>query len=330
MNWSDQRILVTGAAGFIGSHLTDRLLSLGCESVIGFDNFDPFYSRALKERNLIAARADKRFRLIEGDIRDAHSIDQAFAGSSFTCVVHLAAKAGVRPSIEDPAGYVDVNVGGTQRMLSAATRHGVRRVVFASSSSVYGNDAPAPFKESHPALIPISPYAATKIAGELLCRTHAQLTATSIVALRFFTVYGPRQRPDLAIRKFAEAMIAGQKIPFFGDGSTARDYTWIDDIIDGVIAAIEHTSRMAGGLEVFNLGESTTTTLSDLIGLLESALDTVAIIDRRPLQPGDVTRTFADTSHARAVLGYNPGTDMEDGIRAFVQWLRQEQAAVGA
>lgn len=327
MTWTNQRILVTGAAGFIGSHLVDRLLADGCAQVIGYDNFDPFYPRELKERNLEGARKDQRFSLVEADIRDAQALDRTLAGAGVTCIVHLAAKAGVRPSIQDPAGYADVNVTGTQQVLSAAERHGIKRVVFASSSSVYGNDTPVPFKEDYPTLRPISPYAATKMAGELLCRTHATLTGSKIVALRFFTVYGPRQRPDLAIRKFAESMLDGRAIPVFGDGSTARDYTWIGDIIEGVSAAIERTEQMDSGVDVINLGEATTTTLSDLIALLESALGIEANIDRRPLQPGDVTRTFADTSEASRLLRYAPSKSMVNGIADFVEWLRAERAS---
>ncbi len=323
-DWTRERILVTGAAGFIGSHLVDRLLALGCERVVGFDNFDPYYARKLKERNLADARRDRRFTLTEGDIRDASALDAALASNGITCVVHLAAKAGVRPSIQDPAGYADVNVTGTQQVLSAAERYGIKRIVFASSSSVYGDDAPAPFHESHPTLAPISPYAATKVAGELLCRTHASLNKARIVALRFFTVYGPRQRPDLAIRKFAEAMLDGRAIPVFGDGSTARDYTWIGDIIDGVVAATARTDAMPADVDVVNLGESTTTTLAQLIALLEGALSVQATIDRQPLQAGDVTRTFADTTRARDLLGYQPSTTMQQGITEFVKWLRAE------
>lgn len=325
MDWTEQRILVTGAAGFIGSHLVDRLLALNCAHVTGFDSFDPFYADALKRRNIEAALRNDRFSLIEADVRDARALDSAFGASKPTCVVHLAAKAGVRPSIADPVEYADVNVRGTQQLLSAAERHGVKRFIFASSSSVYGDDAPLPLTESHPTLAPISPYAATKIAGELLCRTHAMLHGTNLMALRFFTVYGPRQRPDLAIRKFAELMMDGRPIPIFGDGSTARDYTWIGDIIEGIASAIMWTDAGSVGYEVLNLGESETTTLSELIDLLQSALGVEAFIDRMPPQPGDVSRTFADIGRARRLLSYRPTTTMRVGLAEFAEWLRSER-----
>jgi UDP-glucuronate 4-epimerase len=317
---SDARVLLTGAAGFIGSHLTDRLLAAGCE-VVGLDNFDPFYAESEKRRNLAGALRSDRFRLVELDCADLPGMEAALGEEVFDVVVHLAAKAGVRPSVEDPVGFVRTNVLGTQALLELARRKGVRRFVLGSSSSVYGDTAAVPFSEDEPALEPISPYAATKRAGELLCRTHHHLHGGSLMALRFFTVYGPRQRPDLAIRKFATRMLDGVAIPVFGDGTTERDYTWIDDIVDGVMAAIDWTAANPDALDVVNLGESRTTSLARLIELIAGAVRVEPIIDRQPMQPGDVRRTFADVSKARRVLGYQPSMTVEDGIPRFVEWL---------
>lgn len=314
-------ILVTGAAGFIGSHLVETLLGRG-DRVIGLDNFDPFYAPEEKRRNLAAALENPAFRLIEADCNDLTHVEQALDGESIDAIVHLAAKAGVRPSIQDPLGYVRANVDATQAMLELARRRDISRFVFASSSSVYGNNRKVPFAEDDPVERPISPYAATKRAGELLCHTHHHLYGTGIISLRFFTVYGPRQRPDLAIRKFATRMLRGEPIPVFGDGTTERDYTWIDDILQGVVAAIDRTRTHPGGFEIINLGESRTTTLSRLIELLSEALGIEPMIERLPLQPGDVQRTFADVSRARELLGYRPTTPVEDGIPRFAEWVR--------
>lgn len=324
------RILVTGAAGFIGSHAVDALLAEG-HAVTGIDNFDPFYAEAIKRQNLSAAVSNPRFSLIEADIRDADAVRAAMAGTRPDVIVHLAARAGVRPSIADPVLYADVNVTGTAVVLEAARSLGIRRFVFASSSSVYGNDATPPFRESEPALRPLSPYAATKRGAELLCETFASLEREMrIISLRFFTVYGPRQRPDLAIHKFTRLIWEGKPIPFFGDGTFSRDYTYITDTVTGVLGAVERTASMAPGHEVYNLGESATTTLDELVHLLEQAIGKQAELQRLPEQPGDVRRTFADVTLAREALGYAPSVSIERGIPMFVDWFRREGAGSGS
>jgi UDP-glucuronate 4-epimerase len=320
------RILVTGAAGFIGSHVCERLLAGGHE-ILALDNFDRFYSPAAKRRNLEACSGHPRFRLLEADIRDVDGIEAYLAvdgPAGIDAVVHLAARAGVRPSIEAPLLYSRVNVEGTAAMLELARRRGIRRFVFASSSSVYGNNRKVPFSETDPVDRPISPYAATKQAGELLCHTYHHLYGLSVVCLRFFTVYGPRQRPDLAIHKFTRLMSEGSPIPMFGDGTTERDYTYIDDILQGVEAAMELTAAPDPLYEIVNLGESRTTSLRQLVELIASALGVEPRIDRLPLQPGDVERTYADISRARALLGYAPSTPVEEGIPRFIEWFRSQ------
>jgi UDP-glucuronate 4-epimerase len=314
------RVLVTGAAGFIGSHVAEALVARGDE-VVGLDNFDPFYARAVKEANVAGLGAGPRFRLVEGDIRDPALV--AGLLDAGTVVVHLAARAGVRPSLEDPAAYASVNIEGTAVLLEAARRAGARRFVFGSSSSVYGDTAPVPFAEDWPALLPISPYAATKRAGELLCAAFAQLYALRIIALRFFTVYGPRQRPDLAIHKFTRLIRAGLPIPFYGDGSSARDYTYIDDIVGGVLAAVDWTGSAGPGVEIVNLGESRTTTLASLVAQIAAAVGREARLERLPPQPGDVQRTCADVRKAARVLEYRPSTTVEEGIPRFVRWFEE-------
>ena len=321
-----ERVLVTGAAGFIGSLLTERLLAEGHE-VIGVDNFDPFYDAAQKRLNLQQANSHDGFRFIEADCAEADRLETALADEAIDVIVHLAAKAGVRPSIKDPLAYGRANLTATQSMLELARRCGIQRFVFGSSSSVYGNNERVPFSEDDPVDHPISPYAATKRAGELLCHAHAHLNGTALIALRFFTVYGPRQRPDLAIRKFATLLEAGEPIPMFGDGSTERDYTWIDDILDGVTAAIRRTAEHPGEFEIINLGESRTTELRRLIELIAEAMNVDPVIDRLPLQPGDVQRTFADVSKARRLLGYDPSTPVEEGIPRFVDWFLSRERA---
>lgn len=310
-------VLVTGGAGFIGSHVCEALLARGTP-VIALDNFDEFYEPSVKRRNVAACLALPGFVLIEGDIRDAELIDRLHTDHRPAAVIHLAARAGVRPSIEKPLLYQDVNVRGTAVLLEAARKHAVKRFLFAGSSSVYGNNEKVPFSEADNVDHPISPYAATKKAGELLCHTYYHLYQLPITCLRFFTVYGPRQRPDLAIHKFARLIEAGRPIPVFGDGSTSRDYTYIDDIVDGVLRALDRCA----GYRVYNLGESRPIPLSDLIAALETALGRKAIIDRQPMQPGDVLRTFADVSRACAELGYEPRTPIEVGLERFVAWLR--------
>lgn len=321
-----RRILVTGAAGFIGCHCSRALLEQGWH-VAGLDNFDPFYDRAVKEQGLSELRGKPGFSFVEGDIRDAPLVEGLLHGTD--AVLHLAARAGVRPSIEDPALYVSVNVTGTVTLLEACRRAGLRRFIFGSSSSVYGDATPVPFREDAPAVDPISPYAATKRAGELLCSVYTQLHGFRIAALRFFTVYGPRQRPDLAIHRFTRLLALGQPIQQFGDGSTERDYTHIDDILSGVLGALRWVEQPTPEFEVFNLGESNTVRLDRLIRLIAEALDVEPRIERKPMFPGDVLRTFADISKSRRMLGYNPQVTIEEGIGRFVDWFRTtEQGGV--
>ena len=308
---------MTGAAGFIGSHLCERLLVEGW-SVARLDNFDNFYDPAVKRANISGCLRNKDFQLVEGDIRDAGCVDGALRKFKADVIVHLAAKAGVRPSIEDPVGYQDVNINGTVVMLEAARKAGVKKFIFASSSSVYGNNEKVPFCETDNVDFPISPYAATKKAGELICYTYSHLYGIDINCLRFFTVYGPRQRPDLAIHKFARLIESGEAIPVFGDGSMRRDFTYIADIIDGVTASM----KRCDGYEIFNLGESRPVRLDELIGAIEKALGKKAKIERLPDQPGDVRQTYADVDKAKKLLGYRPRTELEEGLRRFVEWFR--------
>jgi UDP-glucuronate 4-epimerase len=319
------RVLVTGAAGFIGSHLSERLIARGDE-VVGLDNFDAFYPRAIKERNLAALVGAPRFSLVEGDVRAPDDLVRAFAARP-DVVVHLAALAGVRPSLADPVRYADVNVLGTVRLTEAARARGVRRLVFASSSSVYGLDSEPPFKESDPCLKPLSPYASTKRAGELGLFAAHHLYDLDVTCLRFFTVYGPRQRPDLAIHKFARLILAGKPIELYGDGSTSRDYTWIDDIIDGVVASLDETGETgeqgrAPAFRIYNLGGSRTTTLLELVELLSDALGKKPVIEWRPEQPGDMKRTLADLSFVGRALGYAPRVSIEEGLARFASWVK--------
>ena len=311
------KILVTGAAGFIGSHLCERLLTDGAE-VVGLDSFDEFYSPAIKRSNIAECLEHRYFSLIEGDIRDVECVVGILSRNDINTIVHLAARAGVRPSIVQPLLYQDVNINGTMVLLEAAKEYGIRKFVFASSSSVYGNNKKVPFAETDNVDFPISPYAATKKAGELICHTYHHLYDMDIMCLRFFTVYGPRQRPDLAIHKFARLIEANKPIPVFGDGSMRRDFTYIDDIIQGVTGAIDHCE----GYEIYNLGESRPVRLDELISEIEKALGKKAIINRQPVQPGDVVQTYADVAKAKAKLGYNPQTDIAEGLRIFVEWFR--------
>ncbi len=313
------KALVTGAAGFIGSHLCERLLVDGWR-VVGLDNFDHFYDPKIKRSNVAACVKNDRFDLIEADIRDIHSVDSIFSGGHLDIVVHLAAKAGVRPSIEEPLVYQDVNINGTVMLLEAAKDFGVKKFVFASSSSVYGNNEKVPFSETDNVDYPISPYAATKKAGELICHTYSHLYGIDMTCLRFFTVYGPRQRPDLAIHKFARLIEAGEPIPVYGDGSMMRDFTYIDDIIDGVVAAMDKCA----GYEIYNLGESRPIRLDDLICEIEKSLGKKAVIERLGMQPGDVDRTYADVGKAMEKLGYEPKTEISVGLKRFVEWLRSD------
>lgn len=314
-----KNFLITGGAGFIGSHLVDRLLATDVANVTVVDDFNDFYDPSIKHNNIHEHLKDSRYTIHEIDIRDRAKLKEIFTANSFECVVHLAARAGVRPSLSEPQLYTETNINGTLNLLDLARQHKLKQFVFGSSSSVYGINAKVPFSENDPIRQPISPYAATKGAGELLCHTYSHLYGLRCVCLRFFTVYGPRQRPDLAIHKFAKLISTNKPIPVFGDGTTRRDYTYVDDIVDGVMAAIDYDKT---NYEVFNLGESRTVELNELISLLERELDTHAIIDRQPPQPGDVPQTFADISKARALLGYDPKTQIEEGLHRFVEWFR--------
>jgi len=312
-----QRAIVTGAAGFIGSHLVDRLLREGW-TVTAVDNFDPFYPRELKEAHIRDHRRQPGYRVAEIDIRDRAALSALGDAEPCDVIVHLAARAGVGPSILDPIGYQDVNVRGTQNLLEFAREQRIPQFVFASSSSVYGINPRVPWSEEDHVLLPISPYASTKVTGELLGHVYSHLFGIRFLALRFFTVYGPRQRPDLAIHKFARAIRGGKPIPVFGDGSTRRDYTFIDDIVSGIVAAMTYR---ATPFEVINLGNNATVSLAEMIRQLEEALGARAIIDRQPEQSGDVPQTWAAIDKARDILGYAPTTRFEDGISRFVAWL---------
>jgi UDP-glucuronate 4-epimerase len=313
------RALITGAAGFVGSHLVERLLSEGAE-VIGIDNFDTFYSRAFKEENLSSAFKSDGFQFFETDILDSTALDEL--PSNLDVIVHLAAKAGVRPSIENPIAYQSVNVAGTQNVLEFARRRGIGQFVFASSSSVYGVNPNTPWREDDHVLLPISPYASTKISGELLGHVYSHLFGIRFIALRFFTVYGPRQRPDLAIRKFAECILSGRSITVFGDGSMGRDYTYVDDIINGIVASVNYKDSL---YQVINLGNSRPITVLEMIRTLEESLDQRAELDFKPEQPGDVPLTCANIEKAGKLLGYQPATPFKKGIALFTEWIQSAQ-----
>jgi UDP-glucuronate 4-epimerase len=314
--------LVTGGAGFIGSHVCERLLHSG-HAVWTLDDLNPFYDPAIKQRTLQALqRSGQPFHFVQGDITDRAGLEELCGGVRFDQIIHLAARAGVRPSLLDPALYQRVNVEGTVNVLEAARSHGVKKVTIASSSSVYGINAKVPFSESDPIFSAISPYAASKLACEALGHVYHHVHGMDVVLLRFFTVYGPRQRPDLAIHKFASLITRGKPIPVFGDGTTARDYTYASDIVDGVMAA----TQKEFGFDIINLGESQTVKLHYLIELLEGALGQKAKIDRQPPQPGDVPITFANIDKAREKLGYTPRVKIEQGIPLFVEWFKKHAA----
>jgi len=318
------KLLVTGGAGFIGSHVCDRLVSRG-DSVVIVDSFEPFYDPAIKRRNIADAVSRGRAEVVEADICDPRAMEEGLAHHELDAIIHLAARAGVRPSLKRPLEYARTNVEGTLAVLELARRRGIRPFVLGSSSSVYGDSTPVPFSETAPAVRPISPYAATKRAAELLCSSHAHLYGISVACLRLFTVYGPRQRPDLAIHKFARLMTDGMPIPVFGDGGTERDYTYIGDIVQGIEAALDWAvAARPGDFEIMNLGESETTSLSRLVELLAGELAITPVLQHLPPQPGDVQRTFADVGKARSMLGYAPSTSMEEGIRRFVEWFRAQ------
>ena len=317
------RILVTGAAGFIGSHLCERLLADG-HRVWGLDNFDPYYPEAVKRENLAPALADPRMRLVEGDIRDTILLDGLFSQVPFDAVVHLAARPGVRASLEAPGACLDVNVTGTLALLEAMRHRHVSRLVFGSSSSVYGERGREAFREEDAADRPISPYAASKRSAELLVHAYRHLWGISAVCLRFFTVYGPRQRPDLAIHKFARILREGGAIPLYGEGTTGRDYTYVDDAVEALVRALGHTERRGEdgpAFEILNVGRGEPTALSELVSLLASALGVRARIDRQPDQPGDVPFTCASTERLESVLGFRPRIDIREGLRRFAAWV---------
>ena len=323
----NKNILVTGGAGFIGSHLVDSLLREGGWNVTVVDDLNDFYSPDIKRANLASAKGNSDLQFDEIDIRNAEKLREVFDRSDFDTIVHLAARAGVRPSLCHPKLYAETNIDGTLNLLELARDYEVKQFVFGSSSSVYGINCKVPFSEDDRIHQPISPYASTKAAGELLCHTYSHLFDIRTVCLRFFTVYGARQRPDLAIHKFSRLISEGKPIQIFGDGTTRRDYTYIDDIIQGVRAAIDYDGSMH---EAFNLGESETTELRRLVELLEENLGMKAIIDRQPMQPGDVPTTFADISKSRRLLNYDPKTKIETGIPKFVEWFKENKSCVTA
>jgi UDP-glucuronate 4-epimerase len=319
------KILVTGGAGFIGSHVVQRLLGAGHEVAI-IDELNDFYSPALKEANLAAIRHTGPVDFHRASICESDRVLALFRQLEPDAVIHLAARAGVRPSLEDPLLYEHVNIRGTYTLLEACRLTGVKRFVFASSSSVYGIGNTVPFTEEESANLPVSPYAATKIAGEKICFTYSHLYGISAICLRFFTVYGPRQRPDLAIRKFTDMIFRGEAIPVFGDGSSGRDYTYVDDTVDGIVAALSLDTPF----DIFNLGNAHPVDLTTLISTIEGALGKQALIRRLPLQAGDVPITYADISKAKRVLGYSPSTPFEEGVGNFVRWYLDRQAAAHA
>lgn len=311
------KLLVTGAAGFIGSHLVDRLLNTGYQ-VSGIDNFDSFYNPKIKEKNISRALESSQFKLFRRSILNKSELDRIFSQEHFDLVIHLAAKAGVRPSIQDPTGYFQVNAEGTLNLLELCRKHHIGKFIFGSSSSVYGNNKKIPFSEQDPVDHPISPYAASKKSAELICHNYYHLYKINIFILRFFTVYGPRQRPDLAIHKFFKLINANKPIPIFGNGETYRDYTYIDDIIDGILKSIKKVK----GYEIINLGESEPIKLKNLIKLIEKTVGQKVEKQYLDKQPGDVNKTYADIEKAKKLLKYHPSTHMEEGLRQFYDWFK--------
>ena len=326
MGANPKRILLTGGAGFIGSHVAEALIRRGAVLSI-VDNLDDFYALSRKQLNLKEIRESGNFDFFEADVRDAAALRRVAEQVRPEIVIHLAARAGVRPSIEQPALYESVNVAGTVNVLEVAREFKVERVIFGSSSSVYGLTNSIPFSEDDLKTRPISPYAATKLSAELMCYTYAHLYALTTICLRFFTVYGPRQRPDLAIHKFTALIDAGKPIPVYGDGSMGRDYTYVDDIVAGVVASLEYAAEPKLPFEIFNLGNCHPVRLAELIALLETATGKKALQQRLPLQPGDVPITWANIERAKRLLGYSPQTSMEQGLRKFVEWYRATPAA---
>lgn len=319
-------ILVTGGAGFIGSHLSERLLKEG-NKVLVIDNFNNYYDPTIKRNNIEEVRKAciedniplENYKVFEGDIRDNEFLKEVFS-NKIDSIMHLAAMAGVRPSIQDPALYYDVNITGTVNLLEMCRKNGIKQFVFASSSSVYGNNEKIPFAESDRVDNPISPYAATKKSGELLCHTYHHLFDMNIACLRFFTVYGPRQRPDLAINKFATLILEDKEIPFYGDGTTSRDYTYVDDIVNGIVSSINYVNTDKKVFEIFNLGGDRTVSLNEMVETIEEVLEKKAKLNKMPMQPGDVNRTCADITHSKEILGYSPKTTFKEGIRKFIEW----------
>lgn len=319
-------ILVTGGAGFIGSHLSERLLKEG-NKVLVIDNFNNYYNPEIKRNNLEEVKKTciengislENFKVFEGDIRDKGFLKEVFS-NKIDSIMHLAAMAGVRPSIQDPSLYYDVNITGTVNLLEICRENGIKQFVFASSSSVYGNNEKVPFSESDRVDNPISPYAATKKSGELLCHTYHHLFDMNIACLRFFTVYGPRQRPDLAINKFTSLILEGKEIPFYGDGSTSRDYTYVDDIVSGIVSSINYVNTDKKVFEILNIGGDKTVSLIEMVETIEEVLGKKAKLNRLPMQPGDVNRTCADISHSKEVIDYNPKTIFKEGIKKFIEW----------
>lgn len=317
-----KKTLITGAAGFIGSHLSEALVAAG-HSVCGYDNFDPYYARSLKEANVSGVMSAASFRLVEGDIRDKQLLAETISNFQPDVVVHLAARAGVRPSLEQPELYAQVNIDATVSLFELCRAHGVKKIVFASSSSVYGDRNGGPFRESDNTDHPLSPYGSTKKAGEIIAHVYSHLYGFSIACLRFFTVYGPRQRPDLAIRKFVQRALNDEAIPVFGDGSSRRDYTHVDDIVRGICGAIEWTEQGDGRYGIFNLGSSSPIELRELLAGIEAGVGRPLKIERLPKQPGDVYQTFADTSLAERELGFRHDVKFSDGLRDFIEWMKR-------
>lgn len=316
--------LITGGAGFIGSHLADRLLAEG-NKVVVIDNFNNFYNPKIKENNVKHNLNNPNYKLERIDIRNGEEVDRVFAENKIDNIMHLAAMAGVRPSIENPVLYQEVNCVGSQNILEAMKKHNVKNIVFASSSSVYGNTKTVPFKETDIVDFAISPYAATKKANEVMTHVYHKLFGFNVIMLRFFTVYGERQRPDLAINKFTRLIMEDKPIPVFGDGTTSRDYTYVKDIIDGITKSLKYVEENEDVYEILNLGESEPVTLNEMIETIEQALGKKAIINRMPMQPGDVNRTYADITKAKNLIGYNPQTSFKEGIENFVKWYKENK-----
>lgn len=314
--------LITGGAGFIGSTLADKLLEKNYK-VIVVDNFNDFYDPKIKENNVKNNLENANYRLERVDIRDEKALENVFDENKIDGIFHLAAMAGVRPSIENPILYQQVNGIGTQVILEQAKKHNIKNLVMASSSSVYGNCKEVPFKEDFIVDFAISPYAATKKANEVMAHVYHKLFDMNIIMLRFFTVFGPRQRPDLAINKFTRLMLEGKEIPMFGDGTTSRDYTFVDDIVDGIIKSMEYEENHESVYEILNLGNSSPITLKEMIDIIGKVLNVEPVINQLPMQPGDVERTYADTSKAKALIGYEPKTSFEDGIKEFIEWYKE-------